>query len=471
MKKSRPWAALFAVVVLAALVVLSGCQGAVGPAGKDGADGKDGVSGTDGTAGTPGTTDNASPVATVIPTVYLAMNGIVAPAPVTPAPTPPAIPEEKTDTGYRVDKVDLNKYFTDATSPTLAYKAKSSDVKIAKINAAATTEVVTGGNLVITAVKAGTAIITVKAYDGVNAAVESTFNVVVVTNNVAPTVTVTDPVDDLTGESKLLVSSGTVTYPFTATINPGTIGTEKEGLTFRPVVGNGTAADKIATVVVTHVSGNDYSIAITPLATLIQDKTLPRLVTVFAVDSFGAETVVDLNGPETVMPVDGLWVAVNAPPRLAVPLPDATLYRLAPATNNAMAPGAGTAERVSAVEYTVSDYFDVEYDAGADAAKGDTTCLVATSPKQPTNTITDPVKAASFASVVNALPTPENNDPARPHEVLTVTVQASAEATTDVTTSMAAGGIGSFDLTITCSDGEASASSTATITVRPAPAS
>ena len=54
MKKSRPWAAMFAVVVLAALVVLSGCQGAVGPKGPKGDPGDDGTSGTPGTPGTPG---------------------------------------------------------------------------------------------------------------------------------------------------------------------------------------------------------------------------------------------------------------------------------------------------------------------------------------------------------------------------------------------------------------------------------
>ena len=45
---------MFAVVVLAALVVLSGCQGAVGPKGPQGDPGKDGTSGTDGTDGTDG---------------------------------------------------------------------------------------------------------------------------------------------------------------------------------------------------------------------------------------------------------------------------------------------------------------------------------------------------------------------------------------------------------------------------------
>ena len=102
MQKSRPWAAMVAVVVLAALVVLSGCQGAVGKAGPAGPAGE---SGTTGTTGTPGTTDNMSPVATAIPTVYLALNGTAYVAP--PAKVTVATDVVASTTGYKKKPVRL----------------------------------------------------------------------------------------------------------------------------------------------------------------------------------------------------------------------------------------------------------------------------------------------------------------------------------------------------------------------------
>ena len=60
-------------LVVAALVVLSGCQEAVGKAGPAG---PAGPAGEPGTTGTPGTTDNAPPtLKTPFKTVYLALGG------------------------------------------------------------------------------------------------------------------------------------------------------------------------------------------------------------------------------------------------------------------------------------------------------------------------------------------------------------------------------------------------------------
>ena len=120
MQKSRPWAAMVAVVVLAALVVLSGCQGAIG---KSGPAGPAGPAGTTGTTGTPGTTDNMSPVATAIPTVYLALNGTAAPA--VPDKVTVATDVVASTTGYKVKTVDLTKSFSDTETLTLSYKAVS----------------------------------------------------------------------------------------------------------------------------------------------------------------------------------------------------------------------------------------------------------------------------------------------------------------------------------------------------------
>ena len=130
MKKSRPWAALFAVVVLAALVVLSGCQGAVGPAGKDGVDG---TAGTAGTAGTPGTTDNAAPTAGTIPTQYLVVGGGTPPAAAVKAP------KTAVKGNYGSVVIDLDAYFADPKAASLTYTAETDAKTIATVGATAIT--------------------------------------------------------------------------------------------------------------------------------------------------------------------------------------------------------------------------------------------------------------------------------------------------------------------------------------------
>ena len=122
MRKSRLWTAVSAVVGLAALVVLASCQGPAGPAGAPGAPGATGATGT-GTPGPAGTTGNLSPVATAIPTVYLALNG-----------TATADSKGLTPTAsFKARSVTLATYFKDADSATLTYKAVSAHPAIAMV--------------------------------------------------------------------------------------------------------------------------------------------------------------------------------------------------------------------------------------------------------------------------------------------------------------------------------------------------
>ena len=193
MRKSRLWTAVSAVVGLAALVVLASCQGPAGPAGAPGAPGTPGTPGT-GTPGPAGTTGNLSPVATAIPTVYLALNGVEAPAESTGL-TPSA--------SYKrfESNVTPAMYFKDAESATLSYKAVSTDKTTATVTAKATAD----GKLLITGVKAGTTTITVTAFDGVNAGVDATIDVIVVASNSPPSAgVIQSTLLDLTGPRKLV---------------------------------------------------------------------------------------------------------------------------------------------------------------------------------------------------------------------------------------------------------------------------
>ena len=75
------------------------------------------------------------------------------------------------------------------------------------------------------------------AFDGVNAGVPTTIDVVVVANNTPPTVSVTRYIEDLTGVNKLRSASALEVH-FAAVINPGVVG-ETEGITFREVIESG----------------------------------------------------------------------------------------------------------------------------------------------------------------------------------------------------------------------------------------
>ena len=489
MKKSRPWAALFAVVVLAALVVLSGCQGAVGPAGEDGAAGPAGPAGPAGDPGAPGTSDNMLPVATAIPTVYLALNGTTAAA---PTGTDPA-------TGYKARTVALDKYFKDAETPKLSYTAASSDKTIATTDANATTGAVPAAGLKITGVKAGTATITVTAFDGVNDGVSTTIDVIVVANNSPPSVSLARPIDDLIGDKKLN-SAAAVGIPFTAVITPGVAG-ETEAITFRTVVGTGAATETkyvSADTKAGAVSGS-YILTVTRLKAGLNDKSEESEITIFAQDSFGAETKVTT-----------LMAQANATPRVKRPLPAKVyLYRTVTAENS---PDVLTQTgKYPNTRFTLTDFFAVEMADPATAnvvEEDDTTCTFGTNPRQPTGSIvaltaipavpaagqdpavpaypavaTDQITNTTKAQVSNGVAVDQDTQEYRDHYPTTLShgtgtnrarvevnsaptpVPASDPGATPVLLAATAAGTGTFTLTITCRDAEMSVSSSTTIEV------
>ena len=448
------------------------CQGLAGPAGPAGAKGDPGTSGP-GTEGPPGTTDNLLPVATAIPTVYLALNGVEAPAKAHKG----LIPSDS----YITKTVPLGMYFKDAESATLSYTAVSTD------KTTATAKVAADGKLLITGVKAGPTTITVTAFDGVNAGVEATIDVIVVANNRPPTAGVIQTILDLTGPRKL-VSNSPLTIAFTAAISPGASGEPTETIAdFR------TALDtpKLVDAEVTAVSGNDYILTITRKASGTDDVSGTQEITIFAQDSFGAETMVDLNGP-FVMGVSNapdtgtasLVAEVNAPPRLVLPVRDVVLYRFSEVVNNdaSLAP----TMKYGSTVFNIADFFAVEYDddATTDVNERDTTCVFTTSPPQPTGLAAivaapggastppvaasahSPITATTMASVVGAN---EAGIPTAQLETLTVDSSPAdtLPATMTLPGSVPAEGLGDFDLTITCSDAETFATGTWKITVRP----
>ena len=136
------------------------------------------------------------------------------------------------------------------------------------------------------------------AFDGVNDGVPTTINVIVVANNSPPSAGIPSPVLDLTGNLKL-ISDSAQEVAFTATINAGPSGEPTEAITFRPVVGDGrTATVKLVSAAVKHVSGNSYILTVTRKKSGTNDVSGMQKITIFAKDSFGAETQVDINGAD-----------------------------------------------------------------------------------------------------------------------------------------------------------------------------
>ena len=492
MQKSRPWAAMVAVVVLAALVVLSGCQGAVGPAGKDGTAGPAGPAGP---AGAPGTTDNAPPTPGTIPTQYLVVGGLLRPA-ATVKPTDAA-----TLGSYGSVEIDLNAFFTDAEAPSLTYKAVSDDKKIASVGTTAITNLVTGSKLKVSAVgvgtvaaaKSATATITVEAYDGVNAPVTASFDVVVVASNSAPSVTGVDPINNLVDtpevdadagnnvaaspavKNKLYKVAGTITRTFKATVDPGSIGTEKETLKFRTIVGTVAATDDVVSVTApVNVGINTYSVDITALKPSVSELLTDATdVQIFAEDSFGAEAF-----------VTSFKVTVNRPPTELFDLPNVVLYRggTAGTTTEALKWDIRANNQVQGVMYTLDQYFgDLELDASNadETLAGDTTCTFSTSPKQPTGRMAsasgatlvvtaDLATAATLATVNNgALVDGTVADLTSLTDVLASNGMDTTSAMVVVNSGAGlAAGEGSLTLTITCHDIDARVSNSAQIVVR-----
>ena len=296
---------------------------------------------------------------TAILPVYLVLNGDSAPPAATARQDVAA-----TTKGYKTAMRSLTKAFTDAESGGLTYTAVSADKTIATVGADAKTGAVTGKSLTITGVAAGETTITVNAFDGVNKqGVPATIDVTVVAKNTPPVVSVIRDIDDLI-DSKKLRSDNALEVPFAALITPGVVG-ETEAVTFRVAI-ESLAADvtylKPPTVVDGPVSGS-YILTVQRSKAGMDDQSKSNEITIFAVDSFGAETMVDLNG---IAGMASLVVGVNAPPRLARSLPsEVFLYRSA---NGGAAVGSltdannvlGLTGKPSNTWFSVTDFFAVE---------------------------------------------------------------------------------------------------------------
>ena len=144
------------------------------------------------------------------------------------------------------------------------------------------------------------------ASDGVNAGVDATIDVIVVASNSPPSAGVIQSILDLTGPRKLY-DDIPLTIAFAAVISLGASGEPTETIAkFRTFVGTGaTAETKLVSADVTAVSGNDYILTVTRLKSGTNDMSGTQKITIFAQDSFGAETMIDLNGDDPARPGGG----------------------------------------------------------------------------------------------------------------------------------------------------------------------
>ena len=422
---------------------------------------------------------------TDISPVYLALNGTASLAHTANTPA--------TTAGYKDRTVDLSELFADAESPTLSYTAVSTDKTIAKVDSNATTGAVAAtGMLKVTAVEAGTTTIIVTAFDGVNDGVEATLNVTVVENNTPPSVSVTKLPENLTGKNKL-ISDSAVEVPFTAVITPGVAG-ETEEVKFRTVVGTGVATETkyVSAITKAGATSGSYIVTVTRLKAGMDDMSEDDEITIFARDSYGAETMVAT-----------LTAEVNAKPRVKRPLPaNVYLYRAETDTVSGDLDVLDQSGKYSNTAFNLTDFFAVEMDlvnVVAGNRTGDTTCAFSTNPPQPTAfgklaavvaTETAPghppvpagrISMATKASVSNGVAAASDPD-FRAHYPTALSHGTTADARvvvdssptpvpedTDVTPNIpedpAAAGTGTFTLTITCRDAESSVSSSTTIEV------
>lgn len=443
-------------MVAALAVAMVACQGAV--KGDKGDTGATGATGPKGDPGDAGTSDNSPPMATDLPAVYIALGGTGA-------------------TPMKMDEIDLNKYFTDAESAQIDFKAMSSDPTVASV----ATGVLPMGMLKVTGKKAGTATITVHAYDNVNDPVEASISVTVVKLNSQPTGSV--PTSAKTKLEEILYKkNGQVVRSIEAPTNPGPAGSmvmdsvkatvkywpkdTVAGVTTGPTRrvpsdstvtgGDGPnevkAPDaKVSVSIVAGTKAGTWDVTMTPNAEGKEE------VVVYFEDMFGSSVV------------GGEFTAhVNTIPKLAAgnPLTDVTLYH--------DGGDAGTA-RPDSVVFTISDYFDgiaaldTMNTADPPAEIRDASCSVTTT--QPTSStghldtaddVTADTAAGSLALVTLAHVQGSTLTPTEASVDIptTVTVNADTDDDADLT------GQGQFTVTITCEDDEVTVSDSATITVR-----
>ena len=414
------------VMTIGLAVAMVACQAATPkPAEK----GDPGAQGPAGEQGPPGTTDNEPPMATNnFEKVYLALKG----------------------TGAMASKtgIDLSKYFMDAENAALTYKATSS-------NEAAATVEVKAGMLSVMGKGAGSATITVNAYDGVSTeSAESSFDVEVVASNVAPSVTVVSGTSggganlaSYTALSANLYSEIEVTVKMD--VDAGVAAGAKDAVTFNAIMGAKDADDDVVSVKVAEKAGKPGEFVIT----LTPKNSGRQTVYLLMEDKFGAE-----EWDEALSFV----AMVNTVPTRDDDLPAGKLYLTGDGRNDET--------------YTLSDYFVLTEKAksGISTTYANDSDLAAAGAmtrgqKYVANRDTE-VPADLDTAITDATCTATMDDPS----IATVGNGTTTGGLVTLTgTNVAAGTFtatavkeGSTVLTIVCRDIEGGASGTAAITVR-----
>ena len=286
---------------MALAVAMVACEAAT-PTPKPGDKGDTGDTGPPGPAGT---TDNEPPMATMdLQMVYLALKGSG------------KVPDKK--------GINLGEHFSDAEKAALTYEAEFDppdksvvDVKVAD------------GKLDVMGKGAGMATVTVKAYDGVNLEpAMSSFEVMVVATNIAPSATVVSgDTTELTATnlgsyaklSNILYAERKVTVQMS--VDPGLAGTTADTVAFEAIMGKKGADDDVVTVNVDPKMGapGSWDITLTP-------KNAGRqTVYLLMKDKFGKE----------VWDADLKFVAMtNTVPMRDDTLPEAKLFMTGDAARN-----------------------------------------------------------------------------------------------------------------------------------------
>jgi hypothetical protein len=428
------------LMTMALAVAMVACQAATP---KPGEKGDPGTPGEQGPKGDPGTTNNEPPMPSkALSMVYLALAG--------------------TGKMEKAGPIDLSKHFTDKENAALTYKADSSD------KTKATAAVDNSGMLTVTGTGAGSAKITVEAYDGVNTdPAISTFDVMVVASNAIPTVGkttgVTGEVDAPLGAPggdpaaasptvatklgvKLYDQDEPLTIPLTGlTIDPGTATNFEDGIDYDVAMGKSGDADNIVKVLLAKGKKGVWEITLTPI------QPGRQTVVVTLKDKFGAKADSDDDPDGDGTPADDdklTFVAfVNTPPEHTAKMPDKTLV----ATGGAAADG---------FIYTVKKYFETAEKAptaGGDSGTAEPGALTA--------------QFQSAACSIHTSRTDANANTLTGTTIGTVVTEATATATTVGPPSIAIDpnnvvAAGSFYVTITCMDRDATVSDTAKVTIR-----
>ena len=281
-------------MTMALAVAMVACSGAAGTPGPAGPPGKDAPTPDPTTPTTPTTpTEPAGPsgaapeVTKVILPVYLALEG----------------------TGKMTSKlIGFDAHIRDTDSQ-LKFSAESSDPTIAKLS----TLHENSRDVTITAVRVGTATITVEARDGDNDPLKVPISVTVVRNNARPTTNDLSQFDKDELEERLYVADGPRTDTVTVVTTAGVTSSEFEdsisATDFKVVVGADGDKDDLVTVKVTKSTGNKYVIDLTPKPKVLDvDEKKSQAIKIYPKDKFGA----------TSLEAWTFMAMFNTPPRVLV---------------------------------------------------------------------------------------------------------------------------------------------------------